>query len=517
MRLIVGITHLTPVWEILLKQIAPPFEKLNSEIEWSLDNYSCIIVSGKLNTHYCERLRHFVLMGGALLSETDLVEKILKTGSSPHFVDYIDTQGDAVFDSVTSGFIGCQLSIPNGATFTQEKHGKNLIKQTTLGLGEIIILPSGLTNTLLSSSLTRRNFSSQGPWLPSERVARVSKRTVREIVEQSLKELFSNRNLPFVSLSPFPNGANSIFSFRIDTDFASRKNVDELYNLCLKYEIPATWFVETGSCESWVDIYGAMKEHEIGLHCFKHRITSKYKQNEKDIRMGKTILKRNGINPRGYAAPFGEWNSSLAKALEHHGFEYSSEFALDYDNLSFWPALEDRFSSVLQIPVHPISTGSLRNARHSTIQMIDYYETLIENHCFSKLPLFFYDHPSNTNLDVLNKVFQSIRNRNIPIMTMGEYADWWKIRSCCNWTANFQDGQLSISSNESNNRLQVIISHLNKAHSVPLAENDFSMNEIHWSPVQDTSLKHQHISVRARLNHKMIFNEILHAYWKYKL
>ena len=82
---------------------------------------------------------------------------------------------------------------------------------------------------------------------------------------------------------------------------------------------PPPWFVETGSCQEWVDRYGKMEGHEIGLHCFKHRIFNNYTKNELDMRTGASILRKNGITPKGYAAPFGEWNTTLAKALEHRG------------------------------------------------------------------------------------------------------------------------------------------------------------------------------------------------------
>ena len=46
------------------------------------------------------------------------------------------------------------------------------------------------------------------------------------------------------SLFPFPNEKQSIFNFRIDTDFASEEEIDSVYQLCLDHDISATWFVD---------------------------------------------------------------------------------------------------------------------------------------------------------------------------------------------------------------------------------------------------------------------------------
>ncbi len=303
MRLTVGITHLTPAWHILLEQISPPVEELGLERPWTPENYACIVVSERPGTAAAGSLRHFVKNGGALLMETDCADGIFDLSGSGHFVDYIDTKDDPLFSSVTPGFVGRRLNIPSGATLAREKHGKRLIERRSVGDGEAIILPGGMIGALLSSASVRRNFPSLGPWLPSERVARLSKRTIREVVEQSLKQLFWHRNLPFLSLSPFPDAADSLFSFRVDTDFASREDVDKLYELCVKHEIAATWFVETKSCEPWIDRFGAMEGQEIGLHCYRHRISRKYSQNEHDVRKGKSgrlrfPLRRMALFPR---------------------------------------------------------------------------------------------------------------------------------------------------------------------------------------------------------------------------
>ena len=517
MRLSVGITHLTPAWKILLEQIAPPCEELNSTIDWSTENYGCIIVSSTVNVSVKEKLKRYLTDGGSLLLETEAAKQILGTNSEPAFVDYIDTTNDSLFSSVASGSVGRKLNLPSKATQLKERHGRYLVEGTAVGKGYVIILPGGMIDSILSWGCTRRSFPSHGPLLPSERVAKVSKRTIRDIVNRSLQELFWRRDLPFVSLSPFPDGEDLLFSFRVDTDFASQKAVETLYELCKKHDVPATWFVETGSCQEWVDRYGKMEGHEIGLHCFKHRTFNNYTKNELDMRTGTSILRKNGITPRGYAAPFGEWNTTLAKALEHRGFEYSSEFALDYDNLPFYPFLGERSSFVMQIPIHPISTGTLRNAHHSTEEMKDYFEIIMEDHLADRLPLFIYDHPTNPDHETLDWLFQTVKDRKIPAMTMGQYADWWKIRTETHWSARLENGRLQLSSSNLDDSVKIEVFQSDERHTIAEKNSDLELSKTVWRTTEAKTNRQSHISILHQLNRKMIFNDILHTYWKYKL
>ena len=59
----------------------------------------------------------------------------------------------------------------------------------------------------------------------------------------------------------------------------------------------------------------------------------------------------------GFAGPHGRWDPSLDDTLEDLGYLYSSDFQLGYDDFPFYPWKGDRFSRVLQIPVHPVCEG----------------------------------------------------------------------------------------------------------------------------------------------------------------
>ncbi len=57
----------------------------------------------------------------------------------------------------------------------------------------------------------------------------------------------------------FPDGERSIFSFRVDTDFGTHSQLNNLHSLFNENGISATWFVETKSIENNDDIKNLYK------------------------------------------------------------------------------------------------------------------------------------------------------------------------------------------------------------------------------------------------------------------
>ena len=366
MRLTTGITHLFPEWEIVLQQIGLPYKIVSLQKSNNLiSQFSVIIVTEKGIQSEKDILLHYIKSGGSILIEADIAEWLFNIDIVLVFVRTIESDYGPIFNGVLPGFIQTKLFLSRKADLLETGSGKKLVQNYTSGKGKALILPGGFSKTILDTKIKRRNFSTSAENLPSERVARISKHTIREVIQKSLENLHFVRQLPFISLSPFPNGKRSIFNLRIDTDFASEKEIESFYQLCLKHEISATWFVETKSAKNRMKQFTRMHNQEIGLHCYNHKVAHNYSINQSDIKTGIKILNKANIPFCGYAAPYGEWNISLAKAMEEADFTYSSEFTLDYDNLPFYPYLNSRFSSVLQVPIHPICLGRLKNAHHN--------------------------------------------------------------------------------------------------------------------------------------------------------
>ncbi|MFQ6675146.1 MAG: hypothetical protein ACE5LH_02250 [Fidelibacterota bacterium] len=514
MNLSVGITGWLPQWRMILQQTGLPVETVNPLRPILPGDRGVILVTRRAGETERNNLLEYLAGGGAILTEADVAHWLLATETFPAFVRYVDPGDDPVFSHVVPGSVDARLLLPRRATLLESDSKKPLVEEVRYRKGTAIILPGMFTRAVLDTRSRRRNFPSPGPRLPSERVSRRSKSTFRTVVEWSLMYLFSRRGLPLVSLSPFPHGESTLFAFRVDTDFASERDIDALAALCHKHNIPATWFVETASAREFLSRFSALDRQETGVHCYRHRVLGNYVKNERDIYRAVRLLSREKIRARGYAAPFGLWNTALAKAVEHHGFIYSSEFTLDYDNLPFFPFLGERFSTVLQVPVHPITTGHLKNAHHSEENMKEYWRHRIADHERFHLPLIVYDHPSQANLEVLNWLFDEIRARGIPVLPLGDYARWWIERASLTWTAELEDETLKINPAPPHFPLWLIIrKSLAEQAGIELNET-VPLKSLQWQKVEAPREPRTPMALVRTVNRKMIVNDILNRYWR---
>jgi len=54
-------------------------------------------------------------------------------------------------------------------------------------------------------------------------------------------------------------------------------------------------------------------------------------------------------------------------------------------------------------------------------------------------------------------------------------------------------------------------------HTIAEKNSDLELSKTGWRTTDAKTNRQPHISILHRLNRKMIFNDILHTYWKYKL
>lgn len=434
MKLSVGIIAPQPEWELILRQIGVVFRFLDGGADPRAAEIPVWIAGAGTAQGEREPLRRFLDQGGALLLEADTARRLLGISTRKVSVRYFYGNNDPRFGNLPVSDLNRRCRVGLSAAHLQNQDGQGLIEWREVGKGLAVILPSGLIGALQDRRVRRKNFPSPfGERLPSERVAAVSAEGIRRVISRALQLLFHARNLPFIQLWPFPGGARSLFGFRVDTDFGSEAEVRALLQLCDRFEIPATWFLETRSPGDWFRLYGKMPGQEIAYHCYRHRVFTDATSGGEDFRQGLARLAGIGIRPQGYAAPYGEWHPELNRQLEANGFVYSSEFSLGCDNLPFYPLLEERFSKVLQVPVHPISVGRLRWARHPEAGMAAYYLRVMEEKRLAGEPVFFYHHPGQQRLMVFEQVFQEVRRHNLAVSSLGEYARWWRRRNDFSW------------------------------------------------------------------------------------
>ena len=416
----IGITAYEPAWEIILEQIGVDWSVLPDFAGLSPSNNSLIIVNSAVTVNQQDALRHYAHNGGAVIFTPSVTEQIQRISFKKKFLRCLPPQKKQEYSFSTLLDIYRKTFVfPNDSLTFSEEFGAGIVSYLGLDV-------TGIINDL---RITRKAFIADAARLPNERVARGSKNALRQLVHSHIEYLHHKRNLPFVHKWYYPNGEPSIFTFRIDSDKGSQDEIEQIFRLCEEYHIPATWFLDVKSHESWLSYFQKFSRQEIGIHCYHHTVHDSTVLNKENFERAKYLLERQGFHPEGIAAPTGEWKPYIGNAIQEMGLQYSTEFGYDYDNLPSYPPSGSALSTVLQLPIHPICTGSLRRAGFSTDAMSSYYKVVIDSKLAHFEPICLYHHPTHHHIEVFKEVFEYIQSRKINAMSYADYARWWKRRS----------------------------------------------------------------------------------------
>lgn len=431
MNLAAAISDLTPAWEILLGQIGLPFRRIDTGEPLPAATTPVLIATSQKNISHKNNIIRYLRDGGTVLTDAGIAKKLLDVKTRRTRIQFLAaSEADEIFSETPICGIALRSQVSENAAFLPNQLGQPCVSFIRIGEGAALVLPSGLISAAAGMTSKRINFPSafsERP--PSEQVCAVPRGSIRKIAERSLEYLYHFRKLPFVKKWPFPDGEAGIFGFRVDTDFCSQEQAMQLYAVCRKHGIRGTWFVETKSQATWMDTYKTMAEQEIGYHCYRHRVFANEALNTEDFQEGLGIMKKAGITPKGYAAPFGEWHPGLNKLLGAFNFDYSSEFSAGYDDLPFYPILNQTVSKFLQIPIHPISVGRLFWARTRAEGMVKYFQTMLAEKLALQEPAIIYHHPGQKRWDLFDKVFQKADDLKLGNIPLHQYAAWWKKRA----------------------------------------------------------------------------------------
>ena len=137
----------------------------------------------------------------------------------------------------------------------------------------------------------------------------------------------------------------------------------------------------------------------------------------------------------GFAAPLMvDGAAGLDGLLEDLGYRYSSDFQIGYDDLPFYPWRGDRFSRVLQVPVHPVCEGLFVEACYDWPELIgEYFRQVI---CSSRLDAgelaVIYGHPEGRlgrMPEVMKAIAGAVLGRTLVWRaSFTELARWWRWR-----------------------------------------------------------------------------------------
>ncbi len=437
----IGIVQLTPGWQIILEQIGVNFRQLSKDNQIDPAEYSLLVINSvEFNL---DLLQEWFKINGAVLWESDAYCQLYNFPKNKKRIKYIIPK--AKFRHLGIIDFYCDFHYPCDNSL--------YIEDRKLGIAQkenMTCLPFKLDDLILNTSVMRKRFYANRTELPSEQVSRVSKGKIRKLVQQIIEDLHHKQNLPFVHKWFFPRDARSVFILRVDTDFCSKDDANELLRICKKHNINGSWFLDTESDIRLSDTYSKFTTQELGLHCDVHLVFNELEQNMDNLNSGLAKLQKHNIIPEGFVAPFGQWNSSLGQALEDLDFNYSSEFAIDYDDLPFYPYFNNHFSRVLQIPIHPISIGRLRRSHFSENEMLQYYMDFVKEKSKFGEPVIIYHHPHHKHFDIFDKIFQFVNSENFENMSMKEFSKWWVERYELNAEFQYINNKLSVK-NESEN------------------------------------------------------------------
>ena len=231
-------------------------------------------------------------------------------------------------------------------------------------------------------------------WNLCERVSRYPKAWIRRRLLDVLRQQVLAAGGVWIRLAPFPHPFRSAFNFRVDLDepvpedyhrFALTRNL--LADCC-------THFVSTHAYADQPEVLSDLMRYDTQSHGHFHYVYRDPESNYRNLERAHRLLREAGFAPSGFAAPHGRWNPGLDDALESLGYEYSSDFQLGYDDFPFFPWKGDRFSRVLQLPVHPVCEGLFLDAGVEDSRVVEHYlSRVVAAKVQGGEPALVYGHP----------------------------------------------------------------------------------------------------------------------------
>ncbi|MEQ9310412.1 MAG: polysaccharide deacetylase family protein [Balneolaceae bacterium] len=421
-NLCIGIIELTIGWKIILDQIGVWYEEVDFDGDLAL-KYSTIIVNQSVTINQEEQLHKYNDNGSSILetSSGDLfsharftakkkVKRLINTGAIPFLahIPFLDIFSEAELYNGQDNFDGL---------IDFEKHDQGIVCNLGIEPG----------NLIMSNSYTRKRFFYKKDMHPDELVSNVSKGSLIELIICILKELHFQQGLPFVCKWTSPK-EQPVFTFRVDSDYGDQESVTELQNIGKQHQIPFTWFLHIEAHENWLGLFKEFQNSEIALHGYEHGTSISYEHVFNNIERGLQLLKDSGFYPKGFCAPYGIWNDTLAEVLQKFEFEYTSEFTIGYDSNPFPSYHLNNELKSLQIPIHPICTGSLNRKGATTDEMKVYFLNVMENKLARYEPVMFYHHPLQSGTTLWNDVFRKVNELKLTKLSFSEYAEFWKNR-----------------------------------------------------------------------------------------
>ncbi|HCT51861.1 MAG TPA: hypothetical protein DF712_05315, partial [Balneola sp.] len=103
----------------------------------------------------------------------------------------------------------------------------------------------------------------------------------------------------------------------------------------------------------------------------------------------------------------------------------------------------------------PICTGSLKRKNFTISDMENYFLDIYQQKTSLFKPVFFYHHPMQTGLSLFKKIFEQAQSDELTNLTFNEFAEFWHDRNNFEFTAFFEDGNISLKTNMTDKYLYI--------------------------------------------------------------
>jgi hypothetical protein len=435
-RLCIGLVSPSELLISVLDSIGVWYEAINNSSD--IEDYCLFIIEQNtfLDSNQLDKIKTHVAKGGTILEISSSPIFYKGTINSSFKRTLINTTSDPLFSRVS------YLDIYNKCSLTNSDILSGLIDfKENSESGLIGFIGLDLDQIQSNSHFTRKRFPSQYGNLPDEIVSKISFGVLSDIIEFSIQRILLKQEFPLIKKWNSPKN-NPVFCFRIDSDYGTKESLLSIKKLLDKHQISGSWFLHVKAHESWLEFFSDFKDQELALHGYSHGYSDSKPAIEKDIERGLSVLADHEIEPVGFCAPYGIWNTSLSEALKKFDFTYTSEFTCGYDSDPFYQG------SNLQIPIHPICTGSLSRKRYSIDSMKQYFSDIYVAKVSNHKPVIFYHHPLQKGLEVFDKIFELVNSDDLTVLTFEEYANFWIRRSKCEFNAYITNNGIEITSND---------------------------------------------------------------------
>lgn len=490
MNLCAGIAGHSALWEQLLQREGFPWTNVDLATGDGVEGCSVVIVTAPADNAALDTLAQFLCRGGAVLAAAAHVVGLGGSTVRREDLAYLVSDGDPVFPTTRLIDLDVEGLVPREARQLRTPGGMYAVFAGALAGGFAVLLPFDPGQVLADTRTMDRAFHARHDRLPTERVSRVSRGGISSLIHDALAFLHHTRSIPYAHLWYYPGLRRNVLSFRIDTDGSDRNEVDDLYQMLCSASVPATWFLDVAAHERWLTHFGRYEGHEIGLHCYRHRMHGDIRDQESDWQRGLALIRDAGFSPVGMAAPFGAWSPALAQVIDRLGLAYSSEFSYAYDTIPVVPSVPGVALRTLQLPVHPVSTGSLRRAGFSLPHMKEYFISAADALLARDLPLAFYHHPQQRAPGVFEALFDHVRARGIMPVRMDAMAHWWRGRLALSPSFKVVEGILEAGSADTMRRADtaIRISFPSGEEALVEAEPALELRTVARSPRQQDSV-----------------------------